>query len=381
MNHLLKFCLAALVLIGCKGNDGSNRFLLVGEIKNLPDQKVYLEQLYFSEKNPEVLDTAEMKNGKFTVDALAPEQGLFRLRLEKEKAVFIFINDKNKLALTADAKDLSMKTVNVNSPANVLLKNFIITTDEQRMWLNNKANEIRAFNKTPETDSVYNVMVKEHEVKSNAYQEYILKFIDTSSNAITTLLALGYTRNIDPARLEKPITGLSKRFPGNSSVASVVTQFSQMLEQSKQQQQAQVTIPKVGDTAPDIIMPDTEGKTFSLSSLKGKYVLVDFWASWCGPCRGENPNVVNAYNKYKDKNFTILGVSLDKDKAAWLEAIKKDGLAWKHISDLKQWQSAAQKLYQFDGIPYNVLIDPQGKILATSLRGEELETKLAEVLK
>jgi alkyl hydroperoxide reductase subunit AhpC len=91
--------------------------------------------------------------------------------------------------------------------------------------------------------------------------------------------------------------------------------------------------------------------------------------------------VVNAYNKYKDKNFTILGVSLDKDKAAWLEAIKKDGLVWKHISDLKHWQSAAQKSYQFDGIPYNVLIDPQGKILATSLRGADLEAKLAEVLK
>ena len=126
-------------------------------------------------------------------------------------------------------------------------------------------------------------------------------------------------------------------------------------------------------------MQDVNGKPVSISDFKGKYVLVDFWASWCGPCRQENPNVVAAYNKFKGKNFTILGVSLDDDKQAWKEAIAKDGLTWNHMSDLKMWDSEAVKAFGFDGIPFNVLIDPKGNIIASSFRGPELETTLAQV--
>jgi peroxiredoxin len=136
----------------------------------------------------------------------------------------------------------------------------------------------------------------------------------------------------------------------------------------------------VGYPALDFTQPDMNGKNVSLKSYRGKYVLVDFWASWCGPCRRENPNVVAAYQKYKDKGFDILGVSLDDNKDKWMAAVQKDNLTWTHVSDLKGWQNAAGKLYGVQSIPFNLLLDKDGKILAKALRGAELEAKLAELL-
>ena len=135
----------------------------------------------------------------------------------------------------------------------------------------------------------------------------------------------------------------------------------------------------VGQPAPEIALPNPEGKIVPLSSMKGKYVLVDFWAKWCGPCRQENPNVVRAYQKYKDKGFTVYGVSLDRSKADWLQAIQQDNLTWTHVSDLKYWQSEAAKTYNITGIPFSLLLDPNGVIIAKNLRGAALHDKLEEI--
>ncbi len=207
------------------------------------------------------------------------------------------------------------------------------------------------------------------------YRDYLIAHIDEKPSSIANysiLQRLDIMQDIE--RYKKVRDALEPRMAGNY--------FFDVLAEKTAQAERQLAAQNLlapGSEAPEIVLPNPSGEMIALSSLRGKYVLIDFWASWCKPCRLENPRIVQMYNKYKDKGFEIYGVSLDRDKDKWIKAIEEDKLEWPQVSDLQFWNSAAAKMYNVQSIPFTLLIDPEGKIVATKLRGRALQNKMDEI--
>lgn len=389
MKKILFFVALSLVFIGCT-NSGKESFVVSGKVVNNTGKMVYLEEVPIGTMRASVVDSAQIKSdGGFKLKTAAGESAIFNIRIDNSMyPVASVINDNPSVEITItmskEHKEFADDFKVEGSPASQNLQGYMKVFDEKMQAMFAKKRELDSVRSATAPDSVLNVYTQAAGKTAVELKDFVTAELKKSENPALTMFELGYYQStasnaslgLQPLADElvtEIIDNVFKKNPNHTGLA--------LVKKSLASQAARTGAGAwVGKEAPDFTLPDVDGKPVALSSLKGKYVLVDFWASWCKPCRMENPNVVAAYNKYKNKNFTILGVSLDENRDSWLEAIKKDQLAWRHVSDLKQWNSLVLPLYQFDGIPYNVLLDPQGKVIAESLRGSDLEAKLAEVL-
>lgn len=327
MKYVGMMALATLLMAGCQ--EAPKGYVIHGEVENMPDGKIYLKS--FRNKMFFDVDTTEIKDGKFTFKGEVSQPLLFGLATESmDYPVQLFLeNTAMDVKIGNDGETIIVQ----NSPANVVFQE----------------NAVKVFEEGYDIDSL------------------ITKYPDSPAAAFYLYRYFTYQLPLEDLKATRAkISPSLSDNPYVKDLDGIIKQLENV---------------EIGKVAPEFSLPDTAGVDVSLSDFRGKYVLLDFWASWCPPCRKENPNVVSAYQQYKDKNFTVLGISLDKDKAKWLKAIQDDNLTWTHVSDLKYWDSEIPALYGVRGIPANVLLDPNGVIIAKNIKEEALHDKLKEVLK
>jgi peroxiredoxin len=381
MRNTIFFIFVFSFLISCKPR-GEKGFEVTGTITNSHDKMIYLEETPLASGERIVADSTVIGNdGSYHLRAKASEESLFSLFLKSDTYPFAYVvNDASEIIVNADLSDPAGYQVK-GSSASKSLKDFSLSASDKWSELYRLGREMDSLKKAGAQDSSLSSINTQGESQLKSIQSYVRQFITNSSDPITSMWALGtYQQVFSVSDYEELLTGIAKKFPNHKGIAAMKELSERQLALQKQKSQEPEETQWINKQAPDLSLPDVNGNEVKLSSFRGKYVLVDFWASWCLPCRRENPNVVNAYNKYKGKNFTILGVSLDKEKSDWTDAIQADKLSWTQVSDLKEWNSLAVSTFDFNGIPFNVLIDPQGKVIAQSLRGDQLENKLRELL-
>jgi len=382
MKKLLSFlCVVMLFASSCTGANSAGSYQITGTIKDAPNEPVYFD--YLTMETAQTLDTVKTDaNGKFVLKGMVKEYGICRVRLANQSNWLMMVDNKSKIAFEATKADmLHYKLTGGNGNEEfykVLVKaaniqQVIGAKNQQYNDLYNSGNQIAA---AALRDSMTNMI--------NSFEKEVKQMADATPNAILAMYEASFINTEQDLPFGRRILDkMEKTIPQSVYTAQYKKRFLDLENQVNQQKMQEEMSKKtaVGSIAPDIKLLTPDGKELALSSLRGKVVLLDFWASWCGPCRRENPNVVRIYNTYKDKGFTVFSVSFDKSAEPWKAAIAQDGLIWpNHVSDLKGWGSMAAGLYGITSIPRTFLLDKDGKILATNLRGEELEQKVKEIL-
>ncbi len=351
-----------------------------GQFLNAPSDSIYIAK-FTGKGYINYQGTKADKQGKFTLKTTVPAPDYYVIRVGNLH-VNIILRDSSDIKVYGDKKNLKDICNFVGSDESQAMNQFAVRMER---WNMKKDSAYKAINAIPAADTASRRKLNDYMTREYiSYMTERQQFVASNENSaalIVALVSLDVNNEFDAwvSILNQVVTGFGQSPTVREYVTYANNIAKQKEEEKKQAESAAMFAP--GKPAPDFEELLTDRKTnFKLSDLKGKYVLIDFWASWCGPCRKENPNVVKTYTKYKDDGFTIVSVSLDTDKQKWLGAIQADGLIWPHhVSDLGGWNSKVSKKYNVSSIPFTVLIDKEGNILQTNLRGPALENKLAEI--